>query len=61
MSNAINQEEWIQRCAARFEVRASMGKDEAIRCAEACLENLGGDLTESPEEAADEDLTCWGD
>lgn len=55
----ISKDEWLQRCAARYQHRAGIEASEAMSCAEASLENLDGDLTENPEEAADEDLTCW--
>lgn len=57
----MNKEEWISRCAVRFQQRGDMAADEATKNAEASLENLGNDLTENPEDAADEDLTRWQD
>lgn len=57
----MNREEWLTRCAARFEVRAGMHLTEARGFAEAVLENLNDDTSESPEEAADEDMSCWTD
>jgi hypothetical protein len=27
--------------------------------AESQLENIGGDLTEDPEQAADDEMSCW--
>lgn len=57
----MEKEEWIRRCAARFEQRGGLHLNQARDFAEACLENLDGDLTENPEDAADEDMTYWGD
>lgn len=36
-----------------------MPLDEANDVADACLENLDYDLSESPEDAADEEMSCW--
>lgn len=57
----MDKNEWMARCAARYQQRAGMEAGEAMQAAEASLENLGNDLTENPEDAADEDLTCWQD
>lgn len=57
----MTKEEWLARCAARYQTRAGMETTEAMQAAAASLENLDGDLTENPEDAADEDLTCWHD
>lgn len=57
----MDKEEWIRRCAARYEERAGLHCLQACDIAEACLENLDGDLTENPEDAADEDLSYWHD
>jgi len=50
---------WLSKCAKRYEEKALLMPETAYEMAEACLENLGGDLTESPIEAADEDMSCW--
>lgn len=55
----MTQEEWIARCAARLNSRSGMPVDEAKDVAESCLENLDYDLSESPEDAADEEMSCW--
>lgn len=57
----MDKQEWLNRCAARFSGRGGLEHKEAIEAAKACLENLGGDLTESPEDSADEDMSCWSD
>lgn len=57
----ITKNEWLTRCAARYQQRAGMDADEARQAAESSLENLDDDLTENPEDAADEDFTCWQD
>lgn len=55
------REQWLERCAAHF-IRAcvSMPHEEAMGLAESQLENLGGDLTESPENAAEDEMSYWG-
>lgn len=55
----MTKEEWLNRCAARYQQRSGMEAGEAMKAAEASLENLDNDVTENPEDAADEDLTCW--
>lgn len=57
----MDKHEWIARCASRFSERGGMDIAAAKGSAEACLENLDGDLTESPEDSADEDMACWSD
>ena len=57
----MDREEWITRCAARFETRGGLHLIEARGFAEAALENLNDDTAESPEDAADEDMSCWTD
>ena len=57
----MDKKEWLTRCAERYQSRAGMEAGEAMQAAEASLENLDNDLTENPEDAADEDLTCWQD
>lgn len=57
----VTKTEWLSRCAARFQQRGCMELNEAMKVAEASLENLDNDLTENPEDAADEDLTRWQD
>ena len=57
----MTKAEWIARCAARYKQRSGMAADEAQNAAESSFENLGNDLSESPEDAADEDLTRWQD
>lgn len=55
----MDKEEWLMKCAARFETLGGLHIKQARDFAEAALENLDGDLTENPEEAADEDMTRW--
>lgn len=57
----MTKEEWITACAARFETRGGLHVREARDFAEACLENIDGDLITDPVEAADEDMTRWGE
>lgn len=54
-------DEWVMRCAVRYQQRGGMNPKEAVNAAESSLENLDGDISENPEDAADEDMTCWQD
>ncbi len=56
----ITREEWLNRCAARLVLRAELTPAVARDIAEAQLENIKDDLTENPEDMADEELSCWG-
>jgi hypothetical protein len=56
------REQWLERCAARFRsVCPSMSVEDAKGLAESQLENLNDDLTENPEDAADDEMSYWGD
>lgn len=57
----MDKEEWLTRCAARFETRAGLSLELARSFAEVSLEIVDGDLTENPEDAADEEMNCWTD
>ena len=57
----MDKEEWLTKCAARFEARGGLNLEKARYFAEASLENLDFDLTEDPEDAADEEMSCWTD
>lgn len=58
----MTKELWLKRCAARLTARVpDLIAEDANYIAEACLENLDGDLMEHPEDAADEELSNWGD
>lgn len=50
---------WLDRCAARFCQEAGLPRDMAMEMAESQLENLKGDITESPEQAADDEMSYW--
>lgn len=55
----ITREVWLQRCVARLMERAGLGRDDAMLLAESQLENLKDDLSENPEDAADDELSYW--
>lgn len=55
----MNKSEWLEACAARFIEKAKVERDFAVEAAEACLENVEGDLSENPVECADEEMSCW--
>ncbi len=57
--SALTREEWLTRCAARLEDRAAVHPTTARDIAESQLENLDDDLTENPEDAADEEISNW--
>lgn len=50
---------WISRCADRYVEKSKCDRALAESMAASSLENLDGDLTEDPIEAADEDMSCW--
>lgn len=56
----MNKQEWLDRCAAQFLKRVSINAEDAMAFAEACLEFVQNDLTEPPEDAADEEMSNWG-
>lgn len=49
---------WIDRCAKRYEERGGVDSKTARDFAHACWENRLDD-DESPEDAADEDMSYW--
>lgn len=57
----MTREEWIERYAKRFVTRGGFTEDQAKECAvvgyEAAAES--GDLDESPEDMADEEMSYW--
>ncbi len=57
--SALTREEWLARCAARFVEKANAPEQLARDMAESQLENLKDDLTENPEEAADDEMLYW--
>ncbi|RZS80611.1 hypothetical protein [Pigmentiphaga kullae] len=54
----LDKETWIDRCAQRYIDRANIPKKEALEWAEAAWENHVDD-DESPEDAADVDMSYW--
>ena len=56
-----DKQAWVSRCADRYVEQSKCDRDLAESMAEASLENLAGDLTEDPIEAADEDMSCWSE
>jgi len=58
----MTKELWLKRCSARLRAKIpDMDISESDGIAEACFENLDNDLTEHPEDAADEELSCWSE
>lgn len=55
----VPREAWLERCAAVFRTKAAMEPTLAMQFAEANLENLNDDLTESPEQAAQDEMENW--
>lgn len=54
------KEDWLRRCAQRYIDMSGIDEDEAKEYAEACWESRLDDA-DSPEDAADEDMSYWGD
>ena len=65
----MTKDEWIARCAARYQERAGLTPYQAEIAAKACFdaESEGSDFAFSeaveyrPEDCADEDMSCWTD
>jgi hypothetical protein len=59
---SMDKETWITRCAGRYETRAGLHLKQARELAEIALEeDKDGDFSDTPEDAADEDMNCWDD
>lgn len=57
----MEKQEWIAKCADRYGEKAKCDRPFAESMAEACFENIDGDLTEDPADTADEDMSCWAE
>lgn len=58
----MTKEKWLKRCSSRFSDRViGMYQHEYDKMAEICFESVDSDLMENPEDAADEELSGWGD
>ena len=56
----MTKELWLKRCSERLRAKIpDMEIDESKGIAEACFENLDNDLSEHPEDAADEEMSYW--
>lgn len=55
----LTREQWLARCAAHFQKVAALDESLAIDMAKAQLETLKGDLSENPEQAADDEMSYW--
>jgi len=55
----MNKEQWLERCSQQYLKRGIISEDKARLWADACWHQLDGDLTESPEDAADDDFNAW--
>lgn len=58
----MDREEWLMRCAARYETVAGLHLKQARELAEIALEeeiSAGPGLSSDPEASADADLECW--
>lgn len=53
----LTQQEWTDRCAKRYVERGGCTEENARQMAIAAFENRESD--ESPEEAADTDMSYW--
>lgn len=56
---ALSREQWLARCAAHFQKVAALAEPSAMDLAESQLETLKGDLSENPEQAADDEMSYW--
>jgi len=56
---AASKDEWVDRCFRRYLACGITNEHKARLWADARWHLLGGDLSKSPEDAADEDLASW--
>lgn len=59
----MNRDEWIERCAKRYQIVAGVTIPHSIEMAKACAEMQADDQPVDewypPEDAANEDIDCW--
>lgn len=58
----LTKEVWIARCAARFAEKTApmqLAPEDCVEIAKICWEENGRDLSEPPEDCADEEMGCW--
>mgnify|MGYP001612202415 CR=1 FL=1 len=53
------REQWLERCAAVLRTKGCLDGPTALDVARSQLENCNDDLTESPEEAAEDEMSNW--
>lgn len=56
---SISREQWLERCATVLREKGGLDPLVALNVAESQLENCDGDLTENPEDAADDEMSYW--
>ena len=57
----MTKEEWINRCGKQFDLRVQDDKATWKDAAVACYDNMYEDFQDSPEDAADEEMSNWDD
>lgn len=57
--STLSREQWLARCAAHFQSKAALDGALAMDMAESQLEFLANDLTENPEQAAEDEMSYW--
>lgn len=60
----LTAESWIARCAARFAEKTApmqLSTEDCVEMAKICWEENRRDLSESPEDCADEEMSEWTD
>lgn len=57
----LTSDQWIERCADRFQLVAGMLRPEAVEQGMMCLEFLEWDTSSCPAQAADEEMSYWID
>ncbi len=63
----MTKDEWVARCANRYQERAGLTPEKAMEAAEACFDAASGgpgvELLElvgyDPEDFADDDISSW--
>jgi hypothetical protein len=56
----MTEQDWQDRCAARFIERGGLDSEEAIYNAQICYEEFCVDSLDNPEYCADESMSYWG-
>lgn len=57
----LSEQEWLQKCAARFMERAESPAEAANVFAMVVFDAIGRNLNADPAQEADVEMSCWED